>query len=354
MVVIKNDVHEITLQKAAKGGEMDLICRIDGNKKSIVPHTDNSEKAVLIRKMYAEMTKRSSATRTITVEEKMANALPFLEQYFAVAVAPTTTACSVDTDTATDTTELHLPANAPTIIKKFVDFMTEFEVTVTFRMLNSISHLMNTRKGKKAAKEYLVNYLRLTDNPSASLAKDKFKSPEFEEILDSDLFKTKPDFKVNRRFKVFFGPAGGGKTTLAEKLTGGKGMLCSEDMDGIDLIRVVDVRDGVPCFVDSPLIEAVKNGDVVYLDEINHLNTNARSIIQQLTDGKKTFMHPITKELIKIHSDFQIIGTMNLDMDGMTFPLSQALVDRADELVEFIPTPTQLCGAWSENPIMDL
>ena len=139
--------------------------------------------------------------------------------------------------TNSDSVELteELLKKSKNVMTKLIAFFSEFQFEPNFRFVNTLcNYCINT--GAAAAKEYITNYFNLVDHQYASSIIEKMKSAEFEEIMNetSQLICTK---HVNKRFKVYYGSQGTGKTTKAMEETGNLCMVCHSAMLPSDLME---------------------------------------------------------------------------------------------------------------------
>ena len=87
----------------------------------------------------------------------------------------------------------------------------------------------------------------------------------------------------------------------------------------------------------------MEQGKTIVLDEINLLPFDSLRFLQGIADGKADFYYK--NRPVHINEGFQIIGTMNLSLGGMTYGLPEPLVDRCAEAKEFVLTAEQLAKA---------
>lgn len=217
-----------------------------------------------------------------------------------------------------------------------LDFFKEFQKEPSIRMINTLTHILN--KGGNG-REYVANYFRLANDSHALEIQEKIKSPEFQQILN--VFALNESSKtVNTRLKIYFGAAGTGKTTKAIEEAKGNCIVCNGAMNPDDLMRTFDFEKGNATFNKSSLRRCMEDGEKIVFDEINLLPFESLRFLQGLVDGKESFLFNDTE--IKIHPDFQIIGTMNLSINSMIFGLPEPIVDRCAEIKEFKMTPDLL------------
>lgn len=218
-------------------------------------------------------------------------------------------------------------------INRMIEFFKEFNFTPSFRFLNSFALATN-----KAT--YVRNYFAVQDHPYAAEVSEKIKSAEFKRIMtDMSACSPKP---INTRFELYFGEPGTGKTTYAATLAPTI-MVCSSDMLPSDLMQNFGFSDGKAEFEPSDLWKAMEEGTSIVLDEVNMLPFESLRFLQGITDGKESIDFKGHK--IKIHPNFKIYATMNLNVNGQCIPLPAPLVDRSYDIREFTLTAEQLLSA---------
>lgn len=238
--------------------------------------------------------------------------------------------------------------NLKALVKKWFDFFSEFHFKPQPRFMNTMAH-----SGSAAGiQEYVVGYFELTNNSYAMDVAEKVKSREFAELV-ADTLTVKTDRRINNRLEVYYGEPGGGKTTTAIcNHPDAKVVLCHASMTPDELFRGFDFeeekdKDGNvvgshPVFKGCALREAMEQGKVVILDEINLLNEDCRRALQAVTDAKTSVT--INNDTIAIKDGFKVVGTMNLNVGDMVFPLPPALVDRAEVIKRFEMDPEMVAA----------
>ena len=223
-------------------------------------------------------------------------------------------------------------------ITKLMDFFSEFSFTPSFRFTNTFAFM--ACQSKKSACEYVRNYFALMDSSYVKEVEQKIKSAEFAQIVKDIAQYGKPSNHINTRFKVYFGSAGTGKTTLAQTESENRCIVCNSSMLPSDLMEDFIFKDGNPDFNPSLLWDCMEQGKTIVLDEINLLPFDSLRFLQGIVDGKSEFYYK--NRPVHIHDGFQIIGTMNLSLGGMTYGLPEPLVDRCSDAKEFVLTAEQL------------
>lgn len=228
-------------------------------------------------------------------------------------------------------------------LKQLIAFFSEFEFTPNFRFVNSLAWTI-AKKNKKEVATFVHNYFALTDSTYTKEVVAKMKSPEWEEIINN-IAEVPPTSVVNNRFKVYYGSAGTGKTTLAQSECDGRCVVCNNSMLPADIMEDFVFSNGQPTFQPSALWNCMEKGLPITLDEINLLPFETLRFLQGILDGKKEITYKGNP--IHIADGFQVIGTMNLVVNGAVFNLPEPLVDRASEMREFKLTAKQLLSALS-------
>lgn len=222
-------------------------------------------------------------------------------------------------------------------LNNMINFFKEFNFAPSFRFVNTL-----VRKGYEAAKSYVLNYFSLMDSPYAEELSHKVDSPEFEGILN-DFFVKEPSQHINKRFKVYYGAQGTGKTTRALEETANQCIVCNASMMPADLMEDFTFDDGKATFHPSALARAMEAGTAITLDEINLLPFDSLRFLQGIFDGKTEFLYK-GKE-IRIADGFKVIGTMNLTINGAVYGLPAPLVDRCEDIVSFELSAESLMAA---------
>ncbi len=228
--------------------------------------------------------------------------------------------------------------------EKISQFFSEFDYEPSNRFLDNLLYLSKTTY--KACKDYIKSYFELSDSPFVNEIKEKVKSLEFNVILDilSKIDSNKE--QINKRFELYYGPAGMGKTYKAtHDYPNAPKIICRSDMSGEDLFQSFEFIDGKPHYKNSELLNAMISGGVVILDEISLLPTECLTTLQGLLDNSNKFS--FKGQEYEIKDGFKIIGTMNLIVNGQIRLLPEPLVDRARTIIEYKkPIQERLAIIW--------
>ncbi|WP_397538401.1 AAA family ATPase [Rummeliibacillus pycnus] len=132
------------------------------------------------------------------------------------------------------------------------------------------------------------------------------------------------------------GPAGSGKTKMAESISHFfnqpmHSVNCSVDLDAESLLgfKTMVQKDGQTLieFVEGPVVKAMKQGNLLYIDEINMAKAETLPILHSVLDYRRMLTNPFTGEVIQAHPDFSVVAAINEGYIG-TAPMNEALKNR--------------------------
>lgn len=155
--------------------------------------------------------------------------------------------------------------------------------------------------------------------------------PSEQQLLDDILIAA----ALNKNL-LFIGPSGSGKTKLADTISAYfqqpmQSINCSVDLDAEALLgfKTIVQLDGktIIDFIEGPVIQAMKKGHILYIDEINMAKPDTLSILNSVLDYRRTITNPFTGEVIVAHEHFLVIGAINEGYIG-TSPMNEALANR--------------------------
>lgn len=152
------------------------------------------------------------------------------------------------------------------------------------------------------------------------------------------------------------GPSGSGKTKLAQSISHFfnqpmHSVNCSVDLDAESLLgfKTINASSGQSIieFVEGPVVQAMKKGHILYIDEINMAKPETLPILHSVLDHRRMLTNPFTGEVIHAHPDFTVVAAINEGYVG-TSPMNEALKNRfisfsipyltGDQLREIIQT----------------
>jgi len=120
----------------------------------------------------------------------------------------------------------------------------------------------------------------------------------------------------NRLPFLLKGPTGTGKSRfieyMAHKLdTNFFTVACHEETSATDLIGRYIIKGGETQWLDGPLTRAVKEGGIIYLDEIAEARPDVIVAIHPLTDHRRELYIDKLGETIKAHENFMLVASFN-------------------------------------------
>lgn len=112
------------------------------------------------------------------------------------------------------------------------------------------------------------------------------------------------------------GPTGTGKSRFIEYMANemGKTLItvsCHEETSSTDLIGRFIIKGAETIWLDGPLTTAVKNGYILYLDEVAEARPDVIVAIHALTDHRRELFIDKLGETVKAHPDFLLIASFN-------------------------------------------
>lgn len=112
------------------------------------------------------------------------------------------------------------------------------------------------------------------------------------------------------------GPTGTGKSRFVEYMANqlNKNLItisCHEETSSTDLIGRYIIKGAETVWVDGPLTIAVKNGYILYLDEIAEARPDVIVAIHSLTDHRRQLYIDKLGETISAHPHFMLVASFN-------------------------------------------
>ncbi|MBK9317687.1 MAG: CbbQ/NirQ/NorQ/GpvN family protein [Bacteroidetes bacterium] len=147
--------------------------------------------------------------------------------------------------------------------------------------------------------------------------------------ISLDNIKTLPYYKstgkevevFNSSFKnklpvLLKGPTGSGKSRFVEYMasTLGKKLItisCHEETSSTDLSGRFIIKGAETIWLDGPLTTAVKQGAILYLDEVAEARPDVIVAIHPLTDHRRELFIDKLGETFKAHEDFMLVASFN-------------------------------------------
>ena len=112
------------------------------------------------------------------------------------------------------------------------------------------------------------------------------------------------------------GPTGSGKSRFVEYMANevNKTLVtvsCHEETSSTDLIGRFIIKGAETVWLDGPLTTAVKEGSIIYLDEIAEARPDVIVAIHSLTDHRRLLFIDKLGETIQAHDDFMLVASFN-------------------------------------------
>ncbi|MCB9663571.1 MAG: CbbQ/NirQ/NorQ/GpvN family protein [Alphaproteobacteria bacterium] len=112
------------------------------------------------------------------------------------------------------------------------------------------------------------------------------------------------------------GPTGCGKSRLVEHMAAVLDrplvtVPCHDDTSAIDLVGRYLVRGGETVWQDGPLTRAVRQGAILYLDEIAEARPDVIVVLHPLTDHRRQLVVERRDEVLRAPPEFMLVASWN-------------------------------------------
>jgi nitric oxide reductase NorQ protein len=112
------------------------------------------------------------------------------------------------------------------------------------------------------------------------------------------------------------GPTGSGKSRFVEAMAHELGrelitVACHEDTSATDLLGRFLVRGGDTVWQDGPMTRAVREGAILYLDELAEAREDVVVVIHPLSDHRREIYVDKRNELLRAPPEFMLVGSYN-------------------------------------------
>lgn len=116
------------------------------------------------------------------------------------------------------------------------------------------------------------------------------------------------------------GPAGSGKTSLAEQVAARLGwgcttLSCNNRTEKADIVGYVGLENGATKFLPGPLVRAMKLGEMIIFDEGDALPPSISIVLNRVLEGAPLTIVE-TGQIIEPHPDFRVAFTGNTQGRG--------------------------------------
>lgn len=129
------------------------------------------------------------------------------------------------------------------------------------------------------------------------------------------------------------GPTGCGKTRFVEHMAYRLkrplvSVACHEDLFASDLIGRYLLMNDETVWVDGPLTRAVREGAILYLDEVVEARKDTTVVIHPLSDNRRVLFIDKKGETIQAHPDFTLVISYNPGYQSVLKDLKQSTRQR--------------------------
>jgi nitric oxide reductase NorQ protein len=152
--------------------------------------------------------------------------------------------------------------------------------------------------------------MKSLDDNTFEIAEEPFYIPQAGEIA---LFEAA--YK-NRLPVMLKGPTGSGKTRLVEHMAWKLKrplytVACHDDLSANDLVGRYIIKGNEVEWIDGPLLMAIKNGGIVYLDEIVEARKDTTVVIHPLTDHRRCLLVEKQGKILAARDEFMMVISYN-------------------------------------------
>jgi len=140
------------------------------------------------------------------------------------------------------------------------------------------------------------------------------KDPYYK-IIDKELDIFEHSYK-NKLPLLLKGPTGTGKSRFVEYMAHKMGkklytVACHEETSATDLIGRYIIKGAETVWIDGPMTKAVKDGAILYLDEVAEARPDIIVALHSLTDHRRTLFIDKTGETVQADDSFMLVATYN-------------------------------------------
>jgi nitric oxide reductase NorQ protein len=150
--------------------------------------------------------------------------------------------------------------------------------------------------------------------PTLELSENKTTAPYYKPTgKEIEVFQRVAENKLPLLLK---GPTGTGKSRFVEYVayltsTPLITVSCHEETSSTDLIGRFIIKGAETVWIDGPLTTAVRQGKILYLDEVAEARPDVIVAIHSLTDHRRELYIDKLGESIKAHENFMLIASFN-------------------------------------------
>ena len=140
------------------------------------------------------------------------------------------------------------------------------------------------------------------------------------------------------------GPTGCGKTRFVEHMAARLKrplitVSCHDDLSAADLVGRHLIGQGNTVWADGPLSRAVREGAIVYLDEVVEARKDTTVVLHPLADDRRVLPIERTGELLQAPPEFMLVISYNPGYQNLLKGLKPSTRQRFTALTLGYPTP---------------
>ncbi len=152
--------------------------------------------------------------------------------------------------------------------------------------------------------------MKSLDDNSFEIAEEPFYIPQAGEMA---LFEAAYKNKLPVMLK---GPTGSGKTRLVEHMAWKLKrplytVACHDDLSANDLVGRYIIKGNEVEWIDGPLLMGIRNGGIVYLDEIVEARKDTTVVIHPLTDHRRCLLVEKQGKILAARDEFMMVISYN-------------------------------------------
>lgn len=141
------------------------------------------------------------------------------------------------------------------------------------------------------------------------------------------------------------GPTGCGKTRFVEHMAARLGrplitVSCHDDLSAADLVGRHLIGNGSTVWADGPLTRAVREGAIIYLDEVVEARKDTTVVLHPLADDRRILPIERTGESLKAPPEFMLVISYNPGYQNLLKGLKPSTRQRFTALTLNYPVPS--------------
>ncbi len=291
-----------------------------------------------LKKFGIEITEKEITTEWLKRAETFEGLLSLSQEIIDQKELERIYAGGVDYAMITPSEMLHIATNNPDFTKArkiLSDYNTEFTIySCSNEMIDKVIELHGY--ADKQELEKLVELIKESNAKEQDIEEVRFNKERKEKELNvvDNFFEAFENPNTKERLFIIMGETGVGKSFIVEQRYPNIIQYASnKGLDPYSLCYYLADKDGTGLKpYETPFLQAIRNGEHVFLDEGNELPQDTLMFIQGLTDEKRTVV--IGDEVVEIAKGFKILMSLNPPSEtDERMPLGDALLGRAVGIV---------------------